>query len=219
MTFRRQLWWKGMISILLVITTEIIIARRGTAEVIVHRPQLSSLPLNIGPWRGRDLRIDADVLEVLGQGDFLFRTYVLDVKKVVPVQAFIAYFASQRVGDTMHSPRNCLPGSGWEPTEASYISLRTPGGRSFAVNRYIVQKGNEKQLVLYWYQAHGRIVASEYWAKYYLVRDALRLNRSDGALVRITTPVVQGDTWAELDKRGVDLSEVLLVQLDAYIPN
>jgi EpsI family protein len=219
MTFKRQLWLKGAISILLVIGTAVIVTRRGSAEIIVPRLQLDGLPLNIGAWSGRDLRIDAEVLEVLGQGDFLFRTYVLDGQKTMPVQAFIAYFASQRVGDTMHSPRNCLPGAGWEPTESSYIALKTPDGQKFAVNRYVVQKGDERQLVLYWYQAHGRIVASEYWAKYYLVRDAMRMNRSDGALVRITTPMVRDESWTDAEKRAVDLSESLLVRLGGYIPN
>jgi EpsI family protein len=203
--------------LLLVVSTEIILARRGRAEIIAPHRELSAMPLDIAGWSGRDLSIDADVLEVLGPGDFLFRTYRNE--NTGPVQVFIAYFASQRAGDTIHSPRNCLPGSGWEPTEASYITLMTPGGEKIRVNRYIVQKGDERQLVLYWYQAHGRIVASEYWAKYYLVRDAIRMNRSDGALVRITTPVMSGENSSQVDTRAMELSQSLLFRLSDYIPN
>jgi EpsI family protein len=217
MNLQQQFWLKGSIMLLLATGTELVLARAENAEIIAPRLKLSAMPLDIGGWNGRDQAIDADVLEVLGSGDFLFRTYTN--KNAIPVQVFIAYFASQRVGDTMHSPRNCLPGSGWEPTESSYIALKTPDGQKFAVNRYVVRKGDERQLVLYWYQAHGRIVASEYWAKYYLVRDAMRMNRSDGALVRITTPMVRDESWTEAEKRAVDLSESFLFQLGGYIPN
>jgi EpsI family protein len=93
-----------------------------------------------------------------------------------------------------------------------------PGGRVFSVNRYVVQKGSDRQLVLYWYQAHGRIVASEYSAKYYLVRDAIRMNRSDGALVRITTPLLDNETLIDAEKRSLDFAEQLVVQLKNYIP-
>jgi EpsI family protein len=217
MNLQRQFWLKASMVLLLVTATEVVLARRGREETIAAHLELSGMPLAIGDWNGRDLAIGADVLEVLGSGDFLFRAYTN--KDAIPVQVFIAYFATQRVGDTMHSPRNCLPGAGWEPTEKSYIALKTADGQTVAVNRYIVQKGDERQLVLYWYQAHGRIVASEYWAKYYLVRDAIRMNRSDGALVRITTPLIQRQNSARVEELAMDLSGDLVVRLREYIPN
>jgi EpsI family protein len=213
-----QLWLKTILVSLLLVGTGLLLAIRGRAEVIVPRRQLSELPHTVGAWNGRDLAIAPEVLEVLGHGDFMFRTYTGDAQSAIPVQAFIGYFASQRVGETIHSPKNCLPGSGWVATEASYSNLRMPKGRVFSVNRYVVQKGSDKQLVLYWYQAHDRIVASEYSAKYYLVRDAIRMNRSDGGLVRITTPFLDNETLIDAEKRSVDFAEHLVVQLKDYIP-
>jgi len=218
MNFSGQLWLKTLVLSLFLMATAILLAFRSGAEVIVTRSQFSELPLNFGAWRGRDLSIDPEVLEVLGHGDFMFRTYTGGSKNAIPVQAFIGYFASQRAGDTIHSPKNCLPGSGWVTREASYISLRAPDGTVFPVNRYVVQKGNDRQVVLYWYQAHNRIVASEYMAKYYLVRDAISMNRSDGALVRITTPLMEGESLTEAEKLATDFAETIVVQLKDYIP-
>jgi EpsI family protein len=212
-------WLKVVIMLGLVIATEAALTRRGSAETIVPHRQLSAMALNLGEWNGHDLALEPDVLEVLGPGDFLLRTYVGTSREAIPVQAFIAYFPSQRVGDTMHSPRNCLPGSGWEPVEASYVNLQTPLRKNANVNRFIVQNGSDRQLVLYWYQAHGRIVASEYWGKYFLIRDAIRMNRSDGALIRITTPIVQAEGAANAEKRAIALAETLLSELTDYIPN
>jgi EpsI family protein len=219
MTFKGQFWLKTVALSLLLMATGFILALRSRAEVIAERRQLSQLPLNIDTWSGRDLAIDQEVLKVLGPGDFMLRTYAGGAQSDIPVQAFIGYFASQRAGDTIHSPKNCLPGSGWVTKEAAYVSLRAPGGKTFLVNRFVVQKGDDKQLVLYWYQAHNRIVASEYAAKYYLVRDAIWMNRSDGALVRITTPLIPGEPFTDAEKRAVDFAEALVFQLKDHVPD
>jgi EpsI family protein len=110
------------------------------------------------------------------------------------VGVYIGYYQSQRQGDTMHSPLSCLPGAGWEPLSKSALRVTvdsSPGGapREIEINRYLIQKGLDKQLVLYWYQAHNRVVASEYWGKFFLITDAVRLNRTDGALVRVISPI------------------------------
>ena len=101
------------------------------------------------------------------------------------------YWRSQRQGDTMHSPQNCLPGAGWEPVKQSLLTIADPRNPSdhITVNRYLIQKGLTRQLVLYWYQGRGRIVGSEYWSKIYLVVDAARRNRTDAAIVRVVVPV------------------------------
>ena len=135
-----------------------------------------------------------DVLNVLGPGDFLLRAYRTENERTPYNELFIAYFPSQRTGDTIHSPKNCLPGAGWAPVESTRVPLSVPGQAPFIVNRYVIAKGGERQLVLYWYWAHDRAVASEYWAKIYLVTDSIRMNRSDGSLVRLTTHMFPGES-------------------------
>jgi EpsI family protein len=132
---------------------------------------------------------------------------------------FLAFFPSQRAGSTIHSPQNCLPGAGWLPVESGKIKLLRPDGKTITVNRYLIGKGLERRLVLYWYQAHGRVVASEYWAKFYLVTDAIRMNRSDGALIRVTTPVAQNESSVSAEQRGVAFIQDVLPFLGRYIPD
>jgi EpsI family protein len=131
---------------------------------------------------------------------------------------YIAYFPSQRAGDTIHSPKNCLPGAGWIPAETSHIWIEPPDGKKIEVNRILVTKGAERALVLYWYQAHGRVTPSEYGAKYYLVADAIRMNRSDGALVRIITFMKSGESVREAETTAIGFAQLVSPMLDSYIP-
>jgi EpsI family protein len=114
---------------------------------------------------------------------------------------FVGFWASQQQGDTIHSPMNCLPGAGWQPLSKERMKIDA-GPTVVDANRYLVQKALDKRLVLYWYQGHGRTIASEYWSKFYLVADALRLHRSDAALVRVILPVRAGEAEAELQGRA-----------------
>ncbi len=107
---------------------------------------------------------------------------------------FVAAFRSQRNGKTPHSPKNCLPGAGWTQLSSDMFPINVGNTQPIVVNRYIVQHGDEKDLVLYWYQSRERVVASEYTSKYYVMADEIRLNRTDTALVRVTFPIVRGDT-------------------------
>jgi EpsI family protein len=153
---------------------------------------------------------------VLGDGEFVQRSYQTGAQSWFDL--FVAYFPTQRTGSTIHSPQNCLPGSGWTPVEFNRIPLQRPGGGSISVNRYVIAKGLDRRLVLYWYQSHGRAVASEYAAKFYLVADSIRLNRSDGALVRIVTPIKLGETESSAESRAVAFTQSFLPLLDSYIP-
>ena len=121
--------------------------------------------------------------------DYLNRGYWEPGMNKALLGLYIGYFRSQRTGATIHSPKNCLPGAGWNPAQSSVYQLPLDDGRKVPINLYLIRKGLESEVVLYWYQSHGRVVASEYWGKFYLVYDALRLNRTDAALVRITVPV------------------------------
>jgi EpsI family protein len=190
----------------------------GRGEIIPDRPPLASFPPQLGSWTGRDFPISKDTLDVLGPGDFLLRVYSNQAARQPDTDLFVAYFPSQRAGDTIHSPKNCLPGAGWGPIESSRIPLALAGRTPFIVNRYVIEKGSERKLVLYWYWAHGRAVASEYWAKIYLVTDSVRMNRSDGSLVRITTSIRSGESVDAAMQRVLPFVDQVVPLLDQYIP-
>ena len=187
-------------------------------EVFPSRLPLKSFPMQIGNWQGTDVAIDKDVLAVLGPGDFLLRVYQNEQQAEPYTDLFIAYFASQRTGDTIHSPRNCLPGAGWTPVENARVMLNLSGHAPFPANRYVIAKGDSRNLVLYWYWAHDRGVASEYWAKFYLVDDSIRLNRSDGAMIRISTQMNPGETPDDAQRRILPFAASIMPMLDSYIP-
>lgn len=163
----------------------------GSAEAPVERAPFDELPTRLGAWRGLDTEPFADdVLAQLGVDDYVNRHYV-DGESGALVALYAGYYASQRQGDTIHSPRNCLPGAGWRPVESGRVTLGGPAG-PVDVNRYVIAKGLSRQVVLYWYQGRGRIVAGEYTNKALLMLDAARLGRSHGGLVRLITPVTAG---------------------------
>lgn len=190
-------------------------ARGRTEQLPTHAP-LPSFPEALGEWGGRDVEIPSAFLDVLGPGEFLSRIYQAPSKPYIDF--FLAYFPSQKTGDTIHSPKNCLPGAGWTPIESGEIQLDRPGGPPMTVNRFVLEKDGSHMFVLYWYQAHGRAVASEYWAKYFLVADAIRMNRTDGALVRVITPVASGEDVTTSEKRAIGFTQQFLPVLDHYVP-
>ena len=202
----------------LLAATALFLHARGRNEVLPAREPLAAFPHELGAWRGTDLAIQQDVLDVLGAGDFLLRVYQDSSRRQPYIGLFLAYFPSQRAGDTIHSPKNCLPGAGWLPVESSRVTLALPGHSPFLANRYVIAKGTERQLVLYWYLAHDRAVASEYWAKFYLVTDSIRLNRSDGSLVRVTTPLRPGETTDAAQARLTSFGAQFSPMLNQYIP-
>ena len=145
--------------------------------------------------QGTDGVLDQETLDILGPGEFLMRDYENASQPQPWINLYIAYFPTQEAGDTIHSPEHCLPGAGWIPTSRSVIQLTRPDGSSIPVNRYLVSKSGQRLLVLYWFQAHGRVVASEWRAKYYLISDAIHMNRSDGGIwMRLLTPMLDGES-------------------------
>jgi len=207
-----------VLTICLLAGTGIFLQARHRQEVIAPRPLFASFPPQVGNWTGTDVPISKDVSDVLGPGDFLSRIYQDTKSAQATIDLFLAYFPSQRVGDTIHSPRNCLPGSGWLPLESRHTILSLPAQAPFPANRYVIAKGLDRRLVLYWYRAHNRSVASEYWAKYYLVADSMRLNRSDGSLIRIITPLRPGESADAGQQRLVAFAEDLAPLIDTYVP-
>jgi EpsI family protein len=156
--------------------------------VPLSRP-LNTFPLQLPGWQGIDLPLEPRIVQALGVSDYLDRAYQSADNR--PVFLYVGYYKSQRTGVSIHSPKNCLPGAGWEPVTAGQVAISLPNGRRAIVNQYVVENGLRRQRVLYWYQSHGRVIASEYRAKVYMVLDSLRLNRTDAALVRVSSPIVK----------------------------
>jgi EpsI family protein len=193
--------------------TGLILQARGSTDRIPTTQPLSDFPQTIAERVGGTISIDQETLAVLGAGDFLSRVYKND-RQAPPIGLFIGYFPSQRTGSTIHSPRNCLPGAGWTFEFNQYVDLKDASGKMHQVGEYIIANGDSRQFVIYWYEAHGRSVANEYKAKLYMVMDAMRLNRTDGALVRVTTPI-DSNAGTKVAKDG---AEAFVAELAPLLP-
>ena len=168
-------------------------------EVIPGARSLAEFPKQIGDARFlSEGVIDPEQLDMLKADDILSRNY-FSVKANLPEYLFVAAFRSQRNGKAPHSPKNCLPGSGWTPLVSDKLPIDIGAGRSIEVNRYIVAHGDERSLVLYWYQSRERVVADEFKAKFYVMVDAVKLNRTDTALVKVVIPIVNKDETHALE--------------------
>jgi EpsI family protein len=207
-----------VLAAILIAATALVLQARQSDEKFPPRQTMPEFPRQLGPWTGVDRPMDPDVLEKLGPGDFLLRDYSKTEKPQGAINLYIAYFPSQRAGDTMHSPQNCYPGAGWTSVENRHILLDMPDHTPFPVNRYVISKGDIRVISLYWYWAHDRGVASEYWAKYYLIADSIRMNRSDGALVRITTAMAPGETADAAQQRLMPFVNLVLPLQNEFIP-
>jgi len=207
------------IAAVLILGTASLLQRHARNEYFPPREPLSSLPSEIDGWRGIDEALDQETLNVLGPGEFLVRDYQNPSQPQEPwINLYIAYFPSQKTGDTIHSPAHCIPGNGWIPISREVIHFVFPDGSLFPVNRYVVSKMGDRQMVLYWFQAHGRVVASEYSAKYYLITDSIRMNRSDGGMVRLMTPMLGNESPDAAQARIMKLGSQFLPHLDRCIP-
>lgn len=221
------------IVILLLASTLFVLQSRGDVDRLTVSQPLSQMPERIGNWTAQDVPLTEDTLEVLGKGDFLNRIYtsqptaidpsagasVLRSATVPPVSLFIGYFASQRTGQTMHSPQNCLPGAGWTFESQRYADIQDINGKNYKVGEYLISNGEVKQFVIYWYQAHGRSIPNEYKAKMYMVADAIRTNRTDGALVRVITQVMPSESFEAARTRAVQFTQQMAPNLPRFIPD
>lgn len=208
-----------VILCLMLLGTAGLIARASKQEITPIRESLAEMPLRIGNWTGgASQTIESRVMAVLGVDDYVNRTYWSP--DLFPTHLYVGYYQSQRSGDTMHSPLNCLPAAGWNPVERSHIKIPIGNGAAIEINRIVIVKGIEKQVVLYWYQSHGRAIASEYWGKIYTVLDAVRTNRTDAALVRVICPVAGMDAASETDaeERAVEFTKTLFPLLNRFLP-
>jgi len=163
---------------------------------------------------GNDQKLDNETLKVLRASDYLLRDFRKPDGKTVNL--YVGYYDSQRNGATYHSPLNCLPGSGWTLSEPGTAMVTLPDGSSFAANKYVIQNGDYKSLMVYWYQGRGRNVASEYWGKIYTVFDSVKLRRSDGAMVRVTVPI--GNSEADAEKSAIEFASAASAVLPEFVP-
>jgi exosortase D (VPLPA-CTERM-specific) len=187
-------------------------------EIVPDRVLFSQFPLIRDGWIGQEDVIEEQVLDELLLSDYILANYHRD-EEFIPVNFYVAYYGSQRTGATIHSPRSCIPGGGWEITDLSQVNLSDALGMDGpSVNRTIIQLGDQRQLVYYWFQQRGRTMTNEYLAKWYLFQDGLTMARSDGALVRLITPIPPDTDEAVADIRLQAFLKSFYPELDRFIP-
>jgi len=223
-----RLW----VVVLLMSSTALLLHLRGDVDRVLPSRSLNGLPTTIGTRSSTDIPIDPETLQLLGKGDFLNRIYKSnllppenaslamtnpDVR--APVELFIAYFPTQRSGQSIHSPQNCLPGAGWTFLSSWVTRLTSSTGKKYQVHEYLITNGTSTQEVLYWYQLHGRRIAGDYEAKLLTLADSIRYGRTDEALVRIITPVQPEEDRLHARARAMDFAEQIAPLLPAYVPD
>jgi EpsI family protein len=190
----------------------------AAGEARAPRKALAEFPVELGGWRqaGRDVRFDAATEAVLRADDYVSRDYAGEAGRSASL--YVGYYSTQRSGATYHSPLNCLPGSGWTLGEPSTVEVKPADGRApFRANRFVIEHGRERMLMLYWYQGRGRAVASEYADKVYTVFDSIRLRRSDGAMVRVLVPFRGSEP--ETEEMAAQFAAQVAPNLSAYVPD
>ena len=187
-----------------------------SGEASVSRQPLKNFPARVGSWQqvGGDVRFDAETEKVLKADDYVSRNFESNGRNA---SLYVGYYTTQRNGATYHSPLNCLPGSGWVMSDGGRLIITPAKGRSFEANRYLIQNGDQRALMIYWYQGRGKAVASEYWAKIETVLDSVRRRRSDGALVRVMVPL--SNSPAEAEKSAVEFASEAANELPPFVPN
>ena len=186
--------------------------------VALRVPLGAAVPDQIAGYTGLDLSLSAAERHVAGVTGYLLRSYVASAGDRGPTSfsLYVGYYDRQSQGHTIHSPKNCLPGAGWEPLTSQTVLIPAPGG-PVTVNRYLLHNGSQQALVLYWYQGRGRITANEYVVKWHLLRDSALRRRSDEALVRLVFPVAvsEDQTFA----RAAEVARILIPALERALPS
>ncbi|MBA2620951.1 MAG: EpsI family protein [Acidobacteria bacterium] len=192
--------------------------RRGEAEVF--RKPLAEIPAVLGAWKqkGNEIRFDAQTESVLRASDYTMREYVLSGGRVANL--YVGYYASQRTGASYHSPQNCLPGAGWTMQNPETVEIEFAPGKTFAANKFTVENGAYRAIMIYWYQGRGRRERNEYFDKIETVVDSIRRRRTDGAMVRVmTNDFGGGNSETDATKAAIDLAAQTVNQLTPFIPD
>jgi EpsI family protein len=189
------------------------------AEIVPGRVSFIEFPLNLGTWTGQRRSLEGIYLDQLKLDDYLLVDYFDNGGHAVNL--YVSYYNSQRKGDAVHSPRACLPGGGWQLRDFDQRTLAGVmiDGRELRVNRTLIELGNQRQLVYYWFQQRGRIVTNEFSVKWYLFWDALTRHRTDGAMIRIIANVPSGTDVAAADGVLTRFAAQIAPQVPRYVPN
>ena len=203
--------------------TATLINVRGDQDRVPESTPLSQFPSTVGRWSSTDVPINQEVLGVLGKGYFLNRVYTSPASTnsadTGSIGLFIGYFPTQRTGQSIHSPQNCLPGSGWIFESSGTTDITDERGKTIRVGEYVISDGSTRDEVLYWYRAHGRSIASDYAAKLYTLADSIRYGRTDAALVRVVTAMRPGESRESAHDRAVSFVKQTSPLLPAYVPD
>lgn len=179
-------------------------------EQVPEHEDFISFPMQFTDWMGQHEKLDDRVVDKLGMTDYLFVNFTSIDRNIVNV--YVAYYESQRKGQSPHSPRVCIPGGGWEISEFNRTEVAGE-----PINRVIIKNGDQEQLVYYWFQGRNRQIANEYLNKWFLFKDALLENRTDGALVRYVTPILPGESHQNADARIQSLMQHTTPEINRYI--
>lgn len=219
---RREPWrvplpfWGSLVVVLSAVS---LVALLGVQkQQTPERKSFADFPNVIGQWRGTRGGLATNFLNALKLTDYIVSQYT---SPLGVVNFYSAYYKSQTAGDSAHSPRSCIPGAGWRIRSLTQRTLKGVyvGGQPLRVNRVIIQIGNDRRLVYYWLREQGRDVTNDYLAKWYIFWDALTLKRSDGALVRLVTPITEGDSIVQADARLTAFAKSIANVLPAYVPD
>ncbi len=207
----------ALILLVLAVYPSVAIPKR--TELRPPRTEFIQFPMRIGDWEGRRDRLESMYVEVLKFDDYILANY--RTPDAAGVNLYATYYASQRTGVSAHSPASCLPGGGWRMSQLTQHAVNGVqiGGAQLQVNRVVIEQGSDRQLVYYWFQQRGRDITNEYLVKWYLFRDLLTRNRSDGALVRLITPLSVGEATDAGDVRLTQFTQQLVPLLGKYVPD
>ena len=189
------------------------------SEIIPERIAFAEFPMRIGDWQGHRESLEAVFSDTLQLDDYVLANFSNDAGG--PVNVYAAYYNSQRKGEAVHSPRSCLPGGGWQMREFGQrdIDRVTINGQPLRINRALIEMGNERELVYYWFQQRGRVIDNEFSVKWYLFWDALTRHRTDGAMVRLMTPLPPAGFVVDADRRLTDFATRIAPDITRYVPD
>ena len=209
-------WHRWLPAVLLglgaVLNTALVSRRTGVTPLVGNLAVVADTVMGV---TGADIEVSADEQRVAGYTDYLLRNYVTEDGREFSI--YVGYYDEQRQGKTIHSPKNCLPGAGWEPVGQEVRMIATGPYGSVGVNRYELVREQDRAIVYYWYQGRGRVAHNEYRVKYELLRDAAVHGRTEEALVRIVVPVL-GDDVEAADRLALELAAPLVADVDQVLP-
>ena len=207
--------WPFLTAIVLLVGAAFLLQATSHGEEVPARMSLDAFPLVLDDWKGKELGMSDEVLDILRLDDYMMRGYTHPENPYTNL--YVGFYKSQREGSTYHSPKNCLPGAGWDVMRSEILDVQVSGFPQMRINKVLIQKGLDQQLIFYWYQDRGRVIASEYWAKFYLIYDAMAKNRTDGSLVRVSVPIVTTEEAAV--NHGVRFIQLIYPPLTNFLPS